>query len=108
MKYLCLAYGDGADWEALSESEREELAANDEKLRQRGDFVTALEPTGTVVKAWDGAPDRSPIPFATSDKPLVGFSIIEAESLEEVVELVAPTPCARAKGAIEIRPLMAG
>lgn len=106
MKYLCLAYGDGADWEALSESEQAELLANDEKLRQRGDFVTALEPTGTVVTAWDGVPNRSPIPFAKSDLPLVGFSIIEAENMEEVVDLVAHTPCARAKGAIEIRPLM--
>jgi hypothetical protein len=106
VKYLCLAYGDAADWEALSESQRTELLANDEKLRERGDFVTALEPTGTVVKAWDGIPDRSPIPFAESVQPLVGFSIIEAESMEEVVDLVAHTPCARANGAIEIRPLM--
>lgn len=106
MKYLCLAYGAGADWEALSESERTELLANDKKLRERGDFVSALEPTGTVVKAWDGVPIRSPSPFAEAERPLVGFSIIEAESMEQVVELVAQTPCARAKGAIEIRPLM--
>jgi hypothetical protein len=107
VKYLCLAYGDGADWEMLSESERAELLANDEALRERGDFVTALEPTGTVVKAWDGVPQRSSIPFAKSERPLVGFSIIEAENMDEVVNLVANTPCARAKGAIEIRPLLA-
>jgi hypothetical protein len=106
VKFLCLAYGDGADWEALSESERAELLANDDKLRDRGDFVTALEPTGTVVKAWDGIARRSPIPFAESDRPLVGFSIVEADNVDEVVDLVAHTPCARARGAIEIRPLM--
>jgi hypothetical protein len=106
LKYLCLAYGDGEDWEELSEDEQAELLANDERLRARGDFVTALEPTGTVVKAWDGVPKRSPIPFAESARPLVGFSIIEAANIEEVVDLVAHTPCARAKGAIEIRPLM--
>ena len=32
--------------------------------------------------------------------------IIEARDVNEVVELVAKTPCARAKGAIEIRPIM--
>lgn len=106
MRYLCLAYGDGKDWAALSEAEQAELLRNDEKLRGRGDFVTALETTGTVVRAWDGVPRRSEIPFAESAKPLVGFSIIEAESLDAVVALVADTPCARAKGAIEIRPLM--
>ena len=36
--------------------------------------------------------------------PLAGFSIIEAETIEEVIQLVANTPCARARGAIEIRP----
>ena len=106
MKYLCLAYGDGKDWEALSVAEQAELLSNDERLRERGDFVTALEPTGTVVKAWDGVPERSSIPFAKSTHPLVGFSIIEAESIDQVVDLVSDTPCARAKGAIEIRPLL--
>jgi hypothetical protein len=38
--------------------------------------------------------------------PLVGFSVIEASSIEEVIELVAGTPCARAKGYIEIRPFL--
>ena len=106
MKYLCLAYGDGKDWEVLSEAEKTELLANDQKLIDRGDFVTALEPTGAVVKAWDGVPTRGPIPFAPTSLPLVGFSIIEAESIEQVIDLVADTPCARAKGAIEIRPLL--
>ena len=80
----------------LSEAEQAELLANDQKLMDRGDFVAALEPTGTVVKAWDGVPNRSPVPFAHSSLPLVGFSIIEAESIEGVVDLVANTPCARA------------
>ena len=106
MKYLCLAYGDGKDWEALSEAEQAELLANDQKLIDRGDFVAALETTGTVVKAWNGVPSRSTIPFAQSSLPLVGFSIIEAESIEQVVDLVGDTPCARARGAIEIRPLL--
>ena len=106
MKYLCLAYGDGKDWEALSKEEQLELLANDQKLRERGDFVTALEPTGIVVRAWDGIPERSPIPYARSPRPLVGFSIIEADDIDQVVDLVADTPCARAKGAIEIRPLI--
>ena len=79
MRYLCLAYGDEKDWEALSEAEQEELLANDAKLKERGDFVTAVQPTGTVVRAWDGVPNLSAIPFAASEKPLVGFSIIEAE-----------------------------
>ena len=33
--------------------------------------------------------------------------MIEAADLDEIVRLVAGTPCARANGAIEIRPIMA-
>lgn len=44
--------------------------------------------------------------FAQSDVPLAGFSVIEAESIDQAVRLVADTPCARAKGAIEIRPIL--
>jgi hypothetical protein len=40
------------------------------------------------------------------DTPLAGFSIIEAADIDEVIRLVAVTPCARAKGAIEKRPIM--
>lgn len=76
------------------------------KLVDRGDFVTALQSTGMVVKTWDGVLTRCPVPFAHSSLPLVGFSIIEAESIEQVVDLVAHTPCARGKGASEIRPLL--
>lgn len=44
-------------------------------------------------------------PQARHPLPLAGFSVIEAESVSEVVELVSNTPCARAKGVMEIRPL---
>lgn len=105
MKFLCLAYGDEKDWTALPEARRGELLAQDEVLRRRGDLVAVLgEPT--VVRAWDGSPDLSADAYATGPAPLVGFSIVEARDLEEAVHLVAGTPCAVARGAIEIRPLI--
>jgi hypothetical protein len=39
--------------------------------------------------------------------PLAGFFVVEAADTEEVVQLVAGTPYARASGAIEIRPILA-
>jgi hypothetical protein len=42
--------------------------------------------------------------YAQHQLPLAGFSVIEAESLDEVIALVSNTPCARARGFIEIRP----
>ncbi|HEX5725276.1 MAG TPA: YciI family protein [Longimicrobiaceae bacterium] len=106
MKYLCLAYGAEADWHALSKPEQDALLAQDEVLRQRGDLVAAVQPAPKTVRAWDGTPDVTEGAFAASRAPLAGFAIIEAADFEEVVRLVADTPCARAKGAIEVRPIM--
>jgi len=107
MKFLCLAYGSEADWKALTEREQDALLAQDDVLRGRGDLVAAVGLKTTTVRAWDGAPMTTAEPFADPKQPLAGFSIIEAANLDEVVRLVAATPCARARGAIEIRPITA-
>jgi len=107
MKYLCLAYGAEQDWKALPKSEQEALLAQDEVLRQRGAIVAAVQNAVTTVRAWRGAPSTSNEPFTQSRAPLAGFCIIDAANLDEVVRLVAGTPCARAKGAIEVRPILA-
>jgi hypothetical protein len=106
MKYLCLAYGDEKDWNVLTKKEQDEMLAQDEVLRKRGALMAAVQTTTTTVRAWDGNPITTDGAFADSMAPLAGFSIIEAADLEEVIQLVAGTPCARAKGAIEIRPIM--
>jgi len=105
MKYLCLAYGNERDWERLPKEQQDELLAQDEVLRQRGDIVAAVATTATTVRAWDGTPTATSETFAHTKAPLAGFSIIEAPDLEEAVRLVADTPCARAKGAVELRPI---
>jgi len=107
MKYLCLAYGAEQDWKALTKSEQDTLLAQELLLRQRGAIVAAVQNAVTTVRAWRGAPSTSNEAFTQSRAPLAGFSIIDAANLDEVVRLVAATPCARAKGAIEVRPILA-
>jgi hypothetical protein len=105
VKYLCLAYGDEKDWQQLSRAEQDKLLQQDEVLRQRGDLVAAVDQSATTVKAWDGVPVMTDGGFAESRVPLAGFAIIDAPDLERAIELVADTPCARAKGAVELRPI---
>jgi hypothetical protein len=107
MKYLVLAYGAEGDWMALSKDEQDAVLAQDEELRQRGDIVAAVERAVTTVRAWDGNPVTTPGAFAESRLPLAGFGIVEAADLNEAIRLVAQTPCARAKGAVELRPISA-
>ena len=104
MKFLCLAYGDEAGWNSLSEEERREALAQDAVIRSRGNLMSAVQRAVTSVRNWDQNLQVNNEPFARNELPLAGFSVIEAENVEEVIELVSKTPCARARGVIEIRP----
>lgn len=66
--------------------------------------MSAVKNTVTSVRNWDGLLDVGNAPLAGTGLPLAGFSVIEAENVEEVIRLVSNTPCARANGVIEIRP----
>jgi len=104
VKFLCLAYGDEAGWNSLSEKEKQEALAQDAKIRDRGNLMSAVKTTVTSVKNWDGHLEVSNESLAGAKLLLAGFSVIEAENVDAVVKLVSNTPCARAKGFIEIRP----
>jgi hypothetical protein len=106
MKYLVLAFGAEEDWKALSESEQGALLAQDEVLRNGGALVAAVETAVTTVRAWDGTPAATDGAFTDSRLPLAGFGVIDAANLNEAIQLVAKTPCARAKGAVELRPIL--
>ena len=45
-------------------------------------------------------------PYLSSDLPVAGFALIEAESLEEAIRLVSRTPCAICYGVVEVWPLL--
>jgi hypothetical protein len=106
MRFLCLAYGDEEGWTALTKAEQEAVLAQDKVIQDRGALVAAVETGVTTVRAWGGQPPTvTPGPFANLAASLAGFYVIEAADLDEVIQLVAKTPCAYARGAIEIRPI---
>ncbi len=41
----------------------------------------------------------------SAELPLAGFMLIEADSLDQAVAMVADTPCAVAHGVVEVWPL---
>lgn len=105
MKFLCLAYGDEDGWNSLNDSEKQEALAHDEVIRARGNFVAPVTTAVTSVRNWNRNLEIAEEEYAVRKLPLAGFSVIEANSLEDVIELVSNTPCARARGVIDIRPL---
>jgi hypothetical protein len=104
MRYLCLAYGDGKDFKLLSKSEQEKLFEQDALIRKRGGLMATVRPA-TTVHSTKGKVVTQAGPFAVGKAPLVGFSLIDAKDLDEVIDLVSKTPCAVAGGAVEVWPL---
>jgi hypothetical protein len=47
----------------------------------------------------------TPGPFMRADLPIAGFAVIEADSLDDAVEIASHSPCAVAHGVIEIWPV---
>ena len=106
MKFLCLAYGDEDGWNSLSEDQKREVLAQDAVIRDRGNPMSAVQTNVTSVRNWDKALEVTDGSYAQHKLPLAGFSVIEAGSPHEVIQLVSNTPCARARGVIEIRPFL--
>lgn len=105
MKFLCLAYGDEAGWNGLSDEEKKDALAQDKVIQDRGNLMSAVQPAVTAVRNWYNNLQVTEGIDKNQGLPLAGFSVIEAANVEEVIGLVANTPCARANGVIEIRQL---
>jgi hypothetical protein len=58
--------------------------------------MAAVKTDVVTVTAWDGTPTVSANAFRKIGVPLAGLSVIEAADVQEVVQLVAGTPFARA------------
>jgi hypothetical protein len=65
-----------------------------------------LRPTAdaTSVQVRDGEVLTTDGPFAETKEQIVGFYLIDAEDLDEAVEIASKIPGAK-KGTIEVRPL---
>ena len=113
MKYLLLIYNNEQSWNAISESERQQIYGEYRKLREellsRGRFVTGsqLQPiaTATSVRVRDGKELVTDGPFAETHEQLAGYFLVEAENLDEATSIAARIPSAKT-GTVEVRPLV--
>jgi hypothetical protein len=105
MKYACLVYLEPGKLHAVPDRE---CAACGNGLRSRGVLVAAeaLQPTETAtsVRVRNGKVGIIDGPFAETKEHLAGFYLIEAENLDEAIEVAAQIPPAR-EGTVEVRPV---
>lgn len=110
MTYMLLIY---QEEKSLSESERsqcyQDSAAFARGLHERGQYVSAapLHPTSTAtsLRVKDGKRVITDGPFAETREQLGGYFIIQAENLDQSIEIAAQIPAGR-WGTVEIRPVM--
>lgn len=104
-KFVTIGYGDEAGYRRTPDSVRAAAHANDDALAKRGALlgmagtpVQVRNPDNQGVDTEDGA-------YLQSALPVAGFAVIEANNLDEAIQMVSRSPCAIAHGVIEVWPL---
>ena len=108
MKVLALIYADEAQWDSLSEEERNAVYAQYRAFGEAADATVLdgaeLAPTrsATTVRIVDGKTVVTDGPFAETKEALGGFYLLEVDNLDEAANLAAHIPGA-STGAVELR-----
>jgi hypothetical protein len=97
----------------LGEAERlkcyNESATFARELHKAGKFIATspLQPTltATTVRHQQGKPVITDGPFAETREQLGGFFIVEAENLDDAIDIASKIPAGRF-GTVEIRPIV--
>jgi len=105
VKYLCMVYGEETAMATIADGE---CLAWGDTLRKSGRYLAAeaLEPvrTAKTVRVRNGKATITDGPFAETKEILAGFYLVDADSLDEALEIAAKIPPARI-GSIEVRPI---
>ncbi len=109
MKYAMLIHVKPGDTDALPEDERQAVSAEyfalaDDPRARGGAHLQPIE-TATTVRVQDGQTLTTDGPYADTKEVFAGFYVLEADNLDEAIEIAARIPAARLGGAIEVRPL---
>ena len=110
MKYVCLVYGEEKDLHAMTPQRLAKLDADsmayDRSLDQQGKLIIAQAlqsvETSKTVRRRQGKRLITDGPFAETKEQLLGFVMIEADTLDAALEIAGEIPLAEI-GTIEVR-----
>jgi hypothetical protein len=110
MNYVCLVYGEENHLRALSKEGLADLdrrsVAYDKSIEEAGKLVIAQAlqsvKTSKTVRKRKGKVMTTDGPFAETKEQLLGFVMLEAESLDEALKIAGGIPIAE-WGTIEVR-----
>jgi hypothetical protein len=110
VQYALLIYGAEGRWEQFSEAEQQAMTedymaiSRDSKTKGGADLGDLSK--ATTVRVENGKALTTDGPFAETKEYLGGFYLIDADDLDEAIEVAAKIPAARTGGAIEVRPVV--
>ena len=104
-KFVTIGYGDQEGYDRTDAAVRDRAHEHDARLHAAGAAMGIAGSPVQVRNHDDAGTSVDSGAFMSSALPVAGFAIIEAETLEEAVELVSKTPCAVARGVVEVWPL---
>ena len=113
MQYILLIYSSEKMWDGKTPEEINqvmgEYGAFTESIVKSGNFKAGeeLQPTiaATTVRVRNGTPETTDGPFAETREQLGGFYLIDADNLDQAIEIAGRIPSAR-DGCVEVRPIM--
>ncbi|MBV9446640.1 MAG: hypothetical protein JO345_12195 [Streptosporangiaceae bacterium] len=112
MQYALMIYGDPSYYDSMPDAEVEATRAEFQAVAADPRCVGTMQlkppETATCVRVAGGRTLMTDGPFADTKEVLGGVYVIEADNLDEVLELAARIPAARLGGLVEVRPVEQG
>ena len=112
MKYMLLIWANQNDpeWNALSDDERAAITDEYMQIAQAPGVGVShqLQPaaTATTVRVDNGSTLTTDGPFVETKEELGGYYLLDADDLDQAIEMAARIPAARRGGAVEVRPVV--
>jgi hypothetical protein len=112
VKYMLLIWAnqDDDDWNALSEDEQNAIHEEYMAIAQAPGVGVShqLQPaaTATTVRVDNGSTLTTDGPFVETKEELGGYYLLDADDLDQAIEMASRIPAARRGGAIEVRPVV--
>jgi hypothetical protein len=112
MNYLLQIYTGNSlsAWEELSQGDQDAITSEYMAIGQTPGITGGAQlqdpTTATTVRVEDGRTLTTDGPFPETKEALGGYYLLEADNLDEAIELAARIPAARLGGAVEVRPVV--
>lgn len=108
MQYVMFIYEKPGSLQSLTDAEQQQLAADYGALNSDPRVTPGvwMKPAdmATAVRIQDGKPLITDGPFADSKEVLGGYFLLQADNIDQAIEIAARIPQARLGGGVEIRP----